>query len=139
VLAFDLDHFKAVNDTFGHQVGDQVLRDVTAAARHALRDGDVLVRTGGEEFLVLLPGAGVGDVEAIGERLRRCAASVAVRTADGTVTLTVSVGGASFPATEAAGPDDLLEQVDRAVYRSKELGRDRLTMCHTSAARPVHA
>jgi two-component system, cell cycle response regulator len=139
VLAFDLDHFKTVNDTFGHQVGDQVLRDVTAAARHALRDGDVLVRTGGEEFLVLLPGAGVGDVEAIGERLRRCAASVAVRTADGAVNLTVSVGGASFPATEAAGPDDLLEQVDRAVYRSKELGRDRLTMCHTSAARPVHA
>jgi two-component system, cell cycle response regulator len=139
LLAFDLDHFKAINDAYGHLVGDQVLRDVTSAARLALRDGDVLVRTGGEEFLVLLPGAGVGDVEAIGERLRRCVASVTVATGEGTVNVTVSVGGVSFPRTEASGPDDLLDRADQAVYRSKELGRDRLTMCHEGTPRAVPA
>jgi two-component system, cell cycle response regulator len=139
LLAFDLDHFKAINDAYGHLVGDQVLRDVTAAARLALRDGDVLVRTGGEEFLVLLPGAGVGDVEEIGERLRRCASSVTVPTGDGTANVTISLGGVSFPRTEASGPDDLLEQVDQAVYRSKERGRDRLTMCHEGTPRAVPA
>jgi two-component system, cell cycle response regulator len=139
LLAFDLDHFKAINDAYGHLVGDQVLRDVTAAARLALRDGDVLVRTGGEEFLVLLPGAGVGDVQAIGERLRRCASSVIVPGGDGGGNVTVSVGGVSFPRTEASGPDDLLDQVDQAMYRSKELGRDRFTMCSegTPSAVPV--
>jgi two-component system, cell cycle response regulator len=128
LLAFDLDHFKAVNDAYGHLVGDQVLREVTEATRTALRDGDVLVRSGGEEFLVLLPGAGPRDVEHIGERLRRRVAAVAVPTAEGDVKITVSLGGASFPRTEASRPEDLLEKVDRAVYRSKEQGRDRLSM-----------
>jgi two-component system, cell cycle response regulator len=128
LLAFDLDHFKAVNDTYGHLVGDQVLHEVTAAARTALRDGDVLIRSGGEEFLVLLPGAGARDVEHVGERLRRCVAAVAVPTAEGDVAITVSLGGVSFPRTEASRPEDLLEKADQAVYRSKEQGRDRLCM-----------
>ncbi len=128
LLAFDLDHFKAVNDTYGHLVGDRVLRQATDAARTALRDGDVIIRSGGEEFLVLLPGAGARDVEAIGERLRRCVSAAAVATAEGNVGITVSLGGVSFPRTEASRPEDLLEKVDRAVYRSKERGRDRFSM-----------
>ena len=128
LLAFDLDHFKAVNDTYGHLVGDQVLREVTNAVRTALRDGDVLIRSGGEEFLVLLPGAGARDVEHIGARLRGCISAVGVPTAEGEVTITVSLGGVSFPSTEAFRAEDLLEKADQAVYRSKEQGRDRLSM-----------
>lgn len=128
LLAFDLDHFKAVNDTHGHLIGDQVLREVTDTARNGLRDGDVIVRSGGEEFLVLLPGAGGHDVEHIGERLRRRVAAVAVPTAEGDIEITVSLGGVSFPGTEASRPEELLEKVDQAVYRSKELGRNRLSM-----------
>ncbi len=128
LVAFDLDHFKKVNDTYGHLVGDQVLREVTAAARTALRDGDVIIRSGGEEFLVLLPGAGARDVEHIGERLRLCVSAVAVPTAEGNVEITVSLGGVSYPRTEASRPEDLLEKVDQATYHSKEQGRDRLTM-----------
>ena len=71
ILMLDLDHFKAVNDIYGHLVGDRVLRAVARACRRVIREGDVLVRYGGEEFLVLLPGAGVDDVMQIGERIRR--------------------------------------------------------------------
>lgn len=139
LLAFDLDHFKAVNDSFGHLVGDQVLREVADAVRAGLRDGDVLIRSGGEEFLVLLPGAGARDVERIGARLRAWVSAVGVATADGEVTTTASIGGVSFPRTEASRPEDLLQKADAAVYRSKEQGRDRLSMhldAH-KAAQPV--
>ena len=129
VLAIDVDHFKAVNDTYGHLVGDQVLRDVTAAARLALRDGDVFVRNGGEEFLVVLPGAEPGDVATIGERIRRHVVGTRLSVGEEMVQVTVSLGGLSFPHTPAESADDLLELVDRALYRSKALGRDRLTMC----------
>lgn len=129
LLAFDLDHFKDVNDTFGHLVGDEVLRAVADASRLALRDGDVLIRSGGEEFLVLLPGAGVSDVKAIGERLRGCVAAVSVpTTADASVEVTVSVGGVAFPQTEAQRVEELIECADQALYVSKRGGRDRLTI-----------
>jgi two-component system, cell cycle response regulator len=128
LLAFDLDHFKAVNDTFGHLVGDEVLRAVTEACRLALREGDVLVRTGGEEFLVVMPGAATHDVEVIGQRLRRSVSAASVPTAEEAITVTVSVGGVSFPQTEADQVTDLLGHVDQAVYASKSRGRDCLTL-----------
>jgi len=131
LLVFDIDHFKVVNDTFGHLVGDEVLRAVADASRLALRDGDVLVRAGGEEFLILLPGAGIGDVESIGERLRGCVSAVRVPTSEqGAVEVTVSVGGVSFPQTQVVQVEELLEHADQAMYRSKNLGRDRLTLHH---------
>lgn len=154
LLSFDLDHFKLVNDTHGHLVGDQVLRRVVDVARSVLRAGDVLVRSGGEEFLAILPGSSLQDVIDIGERLRhaiRNSASTSV--ADGTrasvpdgtpvevsdgapieVPVTISLGALSFPGIPADTPDDLLEVVDQALYRSKRDGRDRLT-----AHRPVPA
>ncbi len=135
VLAFDLDHFKAVNDTYGHLVGDRVLRETTAAARLALREGDVLVRTGGEEFLVVLPGGGVDDVSSVGERLRRAVSGVAVPAGQGTVTVTVSVGAASFPHCAADDPEGLMEIADQALYAAKESGRDRLTVGRPATGR----
>ena len=136
LLAFDLDHFKAVNDTFGHLVGDEVLRAVTEACRLALREGDVLVRAGGEEFLVVLPGAGTHDVEMIGQRVRRSVSAASVPTTEEAITVTVSVGGVSFPQAEATQVKDLLEYVDRAVYASKKRGRDCLTL-HDDALLPA--
>lgn len=72
----DLDHFKAINDTYGHLVGDRVLESVSRNVRRVLREGDILMRYGGEEFLVILPGAGLGDLEQMAERVRRVIASI---------------------------------------------------------------
>ena len=128
VLAFDLDHFKSVNDDHGHLVGDRVLRDVAAIARQALRDGDVLVRTGGEEFLIVLPGAGPGDVQEIGERIRRVIGAASVTSKDSTIQVTVSLGGACGPDSDCSSSEDLVSQADEALYAAKRAGRNRLTM-----------
>lgn len=134
VLSFDLDHFKAVNDTFGHLTGDRVLREAVAAARMAMREGDVLIRAGGEEFLVVLPGAGSADVQGVGERIRRAIAAACVTTEQARVQVTVSLGGISWPdsTAEINGPDDLLARVDEALYEAKGAGRDRLIMVPSS-------
>jgi len=125
ILMLDLDHFKAVNDTYGHLVGDRVLRAVANAARRVMREGDVLVRYGGEEFLVLLPGAGISDVRQVGERIRRAVAETSVEDGDLRVGVTVSLGGTTF--REAAdSADALVAAADRALYEAKVGGRDRL-------------
>jgi diguanylate cyclase (GGDEF)-like protein len=133
ILSFDIDHFKAVNDDHGHLVGDRVLREVAATARQALRDGDVLIRTGGEEFLVVLPGAGPTDVEAIGERIRRVIASTVVPSRNSAIQVTVSLGGACAPHEACPTIEDLQSTADDALYSAKRGGRDRLVM-----ARGVH-
>lgn len=128
LLAIDVDHFKTVNDTYGHLTGDRVLREIAHATRHVLREGDVLVRTGGEEFVALLPGAGVDDLRAVGERIRRTVAAVSAPAGDVAVRVTVSLGGVSFPSVDVASPEELLEHADQALYRAKNSGRDRLRL-----------
>ena len=127
VLMFDIDHFKAVNDTYGHLVGDRVLRAVARAARRVIRDGDVLVRYGGEEFLVLLPGAGADDVRQIGERVRRAVGETEVLDGDQRVTVSVSVGGATYRDV-LASPEGLVAAADEALYEAKVAGRNRLVV-----------
>lgn len=129
VLAFDLDHFKAVNDTYGHLLGDQVLRDVVLLAGRVLRTGDVLVRSGGEEFIVLLPGASSADTSVVAERLRRIVELTPTRTDEEQVGVTISIGALSYPATSADTPQQLLVRADQALYRSKHDGRNRVTVC----------
>ena len=99
ILMVDIDHFKAVNDTYGHLVGDRgVLRAVAGACRRVVREGDVLVRYGGEEFLVLLPVPAGDDVLQIGERIRRAVSETTVFLQDGAsrLSVTVSVGATTF-------------------------------------------
>jgi two-component system cell cycle response regulator len=124
VLTLDLDHFKSVNDTQGHLMGDKVLRQTVSVSRLVLRDGDVLIRMGGEEFLVVLPGAGQHDVRTIGERIRRAVADAGT----GAQSVTVSLGGACLPDTPADSPEQLLAAADEALYTSKNSGRNKLSM-----------
>lgn len=128
VLLFDLDHFKAVNDTYGHLVGDEVLVRTTDAAERVLRDGDVLVRYGGEEFLIVLPGAGLADSHEIAERLRRAVADTEVLDKDQVIRVTLSVGVAAFPETSVETPDQLLQLADEALYRAKDAGRNTVML-----------
>lgn len=125
VLMVDLDHFKTINDTYGHLVGDRVLRAVAGACRRVIREGDVLVRYGGEEFLVLLPGAGRDDAVQVGERIRRAVAETAVVDGESRIGVTVSLGAATYR-DAAASPEALIELADGALYQAKDGGRDRL-------------
>ncbi|WP_442875922.1 diguanylate cyclase [Amycolatopsis sp. NBC_01488] len=132
VLMIDLDHFKRINDTYGHLTGDDVLAAVAVAISSSVRQGDTVGRFGGEEFVVLLPGIGRADVLGIAERVRVAVGelNVVISTGTGTVRvsgLSVSIGVASHP---GAGPtlDDVLRSADAALYRAKEAGRNRVAV-----------
>jgi len=126
ILMIDLDHFKSVNDVYGHVVGDRVLRAVARACRRVIREGDVLVRYGGEEFLVLLPGAGAEDVAQIGERIRRAVSETTVAEGEQRIGVTVSLGGTTYVDAGAGSPEALVARADGALYEAKASGRDRL-------------
>lgn len=125
VLMFDLDHFKAVNDTYGHLVGDRVLQTVVRATRQVLREGDVLLRYGSEEFLIVLPGAGRDDLVKMAERVRRAVAEAEISEAGQRILVTVSIGGSGLPDKNATDPQELIGMADVALYTSKESGRNR--------------
>ncbi len=124
LLLCDLDHFKRVNDQLGHAAGDAVLQDVAHTMRAALRAGDSIYRIGGEEILVVLPGATKEDALGVGERLRL---AVRERRPAG-VAMTISVG----VAVSRPGPldtDQLVGLADEALYSAKAAGRDRVMVC----------
>ena len=120
VVSFDLDHFKAINDEFGHDVGDRVLVEAAELFRSELRESDVLARMGGEEFVALLPGDAVAEAEAMAERVR---AALVATAASSTPAVTVSAGVTAAIAPEDL--EDLLRSADRALYRAKFEGRNR--------------
>jgi diguanylate cyclase (GGDEF)-like protein len=127
VLLFDIDDFKVLNDTFGHQAGDKMLRAVADAARAVLREGDTVLRYGGEEFLAVLPGAGTADVEQLGQRVRLAVEAVELRVDALVLRSTVSIGAAAFPDPAIAEVDDLVRRADAAMYQSKSAGKNRLS------------
>jgi diguanylate cyclase (GGDEF)-like protein len=128
VVLFDLDHFKSVNDTYGHQVGDNVLKSIAESVKGALREGDTLMRYGGEEFLAVLPGAGQADLRVVGERMRRIVESSVTSELGTEVRVTISLGGVSFPSADVADLEDLIRKADAAMYSAKKAGRNRLTL-----------
>lgn len=132
LLFLDLDHFKNVNDSYGHRAGDQCLRGVIDPIAGELRQGDALGRYGGEEFLILLPGAGAADAEVVAERIRRRVQEMPMLISGTRIGLTVSLGVAAMN-EEVAIPDELIERADAALYRSKSGGRNQVTT-HADAA-----
>lgn len=119
---FDIDHFKSLNDTYGHQAGDEVLKKVATALVEASRDFDTPARYGGEEFAVILPSCSTRESLSVAERLRKSLSEI-----EGLpVAVTASSGVATFP-THAADMDSLIKAADEALYESKRAGRDRVT------------
>jgi diguanylate cyclase (GGDEF)-like protein len=127
----DLDHFKDINDRFGHAAGDAVLKSVAARLQGELRSIDQLGRFGGEEFLILLPGVSLGEARACVERLRAAIADQGVLSECATH-VTISAGVAECAASESA--DAFLARIDRALYRAKHLGRNRVESDRWDAA-----
>ncbi len=128
LMMVDLDHFKEVNDVYGHLVGDRVLIRLANAAKSVMREGDILVRYGGEEFLAILPGASRKDVLNIAERLRRKILESTVANGEDVIKVTVSIGGISYPENDAANETDLVDRADKALYQAKESGRNCVVM-----------
>jgi diguanylate cyclase (GGDEF)-like protein len=118
LVLVDLDRFKRVNDTWGHQAGDAVLREVARRLQASARRGDLAARVGGEELAWLLPETGVDAARDAAERLRRAIRDIPIPPVG---TMTASLGVAELG---PGGPDDLVRRADAALYRAKEGGRD---------------
>ena len=126
ILMIDIDHFKKFNDSYGHQVGDHVLRLVAKVLQDNVRDIDLAARYGGEELIAVLPGADLGVCAEVAERIRRriSEARLTRRTTGQEITsVTVSIGVAQFRLAESA--EAMIERCDRALYQAKRLGRNR--------------
>ena len=139
VAMFDIDHFKRINDTYGHLVGDKVLAAVAETAAGVLRESDVIIRYGGEEFLIVLPSAGVEAVAVVGERIRKAIEERSVKTGSGPVRVTVSVGLTNFDSETDKAEEDLLKQADDALYAAKEGGRNRVVRLSNEVGEPQPA
>ncbi len=133
LLIVDADHFKAINDTYGHQAGDDALLLIAQSITTSVRDGDIVARIGGEEFAVLLKRAAAGDIHAAAERIRAAVEAIRFGPAEGVATaLTVSIGGTRCPPDAAVR--DLMRRADVALYAAKRRGRNRAILDGDSAA-----
>ncbi|NOY14160.1 MAG: GGDEF domain-containing protein, partial [Deltaproteobacteria bacterium] len=121
VIMLDIDRFKRVNDCYGHSVGDQVLKHLCDVVRRLIRTGDMLIRWGGEEFLIILPATQLDEAGPLAERIR-----VAVKQEHfpSVGQITVSLGVAQLRIEDSI--DSLIQRVDQALYRAKQAGRDRM-------------
>ncbi|MCA9543263.1 MAG: diguanylate cyclase, partial [Myxococcales bacterium] len=125
VLMADLDHFKTLNDTFGHRMGDEALREVARVLQAECRAEDLVARYGGEEFLVVLPDTPGEGGELTADRIRAALAQVQVRCDGERARMTVSIGVASLADVSEARSEVLIQAADRALYAAKRAGRDR--------------
>ena len=125
LLLLDIDYFKQINDTYGHPVGDDVLRNLASVMLDSVRNIDVVARIGGEEFAVLLPSTDLAMAVRIAERIRARVATRRVRSGSYVIRYRVSIGVARFDG-KMSGIDDLIASADRALYKAKYGGRDRV-------------
>ncbi len=127
VIMLDIDHFKKVNDRFGHLVGDQVLQRLAEICSENLRQIDILARYGGEEFVILLPETNAAAAYASAERLRHEVAKEPFSTMRGLISITISLGVVEMDST-CKNTEELLDRSDQALYHSKGTGRNRTTI-----------
>ena len=128
ILMIDIDHFKSINDTYGHSAGDAVLSSLVERCREGLRDSDIIGRWGGEEFVVFLPDAAVSGALNTAERLRASVEATRIRYRDTFVTVTASFGVAEMSVNEQETLQELIKRADEALYRAKNEGRNRVAV-----------
>jgi two-component system cell cycle response regulator len=138
VLIADLDHFKSVNDTYGHLVGDEVLREATRRMQTNVRPYDAVGRYGGEEFLILLPGCNGSDARVKAEELREALLQESIETPAGTLKVTMSIGGVATGDWPEENANQILQMADLALYRAKEEGRNRTVMAGVTEHQEAH-
>jgi diguanylate cyclase (GGDEF)-like protein len=129
LLMLDIDHFKRINDTWGHAAGDEVLKGVGRLLRDSCRVYDVPGRYGGEEFCIVLPETQLGNTEAVAERIRKRFESTELTCGGEAVVVTASIGIAGMDesaSSEILSPAALIDRADRALYSAKSRGRNRI-------------
>jgi diguanylate cyclase (GGDEF)-like protein len=124
VILIDVDHFKGVNDNFGHQMGDFVLRELAQILFQQLRGTDTVGRYGGEEFVILLPGTDLQGAASLADRIRYLVEQHPFRRGDAFARITLSAGVVAYPHPLLQSMDDVVQQADAALYRAKEQGRN---------------
>ncbi len=134
LLMIDADHFKLINDTHGHQTGDDVLCKLAALLAGRLRRHDLIGRYGGEEFLVIAPDTGIKGALVLAESLRKTIASTPFATAAGEIPLSVSIGISNCPATARRELEEMLKEADAALYEAKQTGRDKVVCFDAGSA-----
>ncbi|MCP4693029.1 MAG: diguanylate cyclase [Desulfobacterales bacterium] len=127
LMMVDIDHFKSVNDTHGHDIGDEVLKALADVGRTSVRCYDIFARIGGEEFAILLPETNLANSAIVGERFRSAVEEAAVPTEKGEIKITVSIG-AAMVTKETSDVDALLKKADVALYSAKQKGRNRVVL-----------
>lgn len=132
VLMLDLDHFKQINDTYGHQAGDYVLKETATIFSEKVRDGDLLARIGGEEFIIAAPYAGLMAALVLGERIRKAVEGHQFRFNGQDITVTVSIGISNAEGHRPSALDDTITQADRRLYIAKNKGRNRVCASDTN-------
>lgn len=140
LLMLDIDHFKQVNDHYGHLAGDQVLRHVVAVVGQRLRAQDLLGRYGGEEFLLLLPGTDVAGAQQLAQQLCQAVMATPCSWQGQAIAVTVSVGIAGITSGQSCDWETLLQATDKALYRAKDNGRNRVEvadLCVKSVFNPI--
>ena len=128
LLMLDIDYFKKVNDTYGHIGGDQVLKSIAELIKNNIRQEDILVRYGGEEFLAILPSAPNEGLKVAAEKIRRMIEEHEISFNDQKIRVTMSIGGASVPEHNVNDIEELIQQADDNLYHSKETGRNKVTV-----------
>ncbi len=139
LLLIDLDHFKEVNDVYGHLAGDAALQEMAALLKQSVREIDVLARYGGEEFVIILPEVEQKDATIAAERIRHLVATHLFRKDKDPIHLTVSIGMAIFPLSSTKNPEDLFHLADLALYLAKKKGRNRIEISPPDLEHVEHA
>ncbi len=124
VIMLDVDHFKKINDFYGHSIGDQALLQVVSRLRRKVRRSDKMGRYGGDEIIVILPNCGAAEVKNVGERLRLAVGGRRIRTELDAVPITISAGCATSDLQQATSPEALIKTADKALLKAKEQGRN---------------
>ena len=135
LLMFDIDHFKKFNDTYGHLQGDRIIRDIARQLTRSIRQVDFPARYGGEEFAIILPAVDIKGAVVVAERIRKKIETFAFPSSNGgdPLHVTISVGATEFDPESAYAPSEIIREADRALYQSKEKGRNRVTVCRPRA------
>jgi diguanylate cyclase (GGDEF)-like protein len=135
LIMFDLDHFKKINDQYGHPSGDLVLKQVSQAVKNILRESDIAARYGGEEFAIVLPETEISGAAVVAERLRRAVEGLEILANGRRINTTISVGVTSYSVSQGKKEkSEILAAADHALYNSKNTGRNRISIINLMPA-----
>ena len=135
IIMIDLDHFKKINDTYGHKAGDVMLQTLGTLLTTKTRDGDIACRYGGEEFIIVLPGASQTIAQRRAEQMRSTFEELRITYGGHILSATLSAGVAEFPLNGIDG-ETVLQDADKALYTAKSLGRNRVVVAETAPVKP---